>query len=104
MKYANYCGYSDVRPFEVIREVSEKCMEIRAMDSERNPEWKPEFHAGGFAGNCANQDEQEWIISSNEEREVVRIRYSKAKRQWQDKHGRRFRIQDRPVRFHDYNF
>ena len=38
MKYANQKLFSDVHPFEIIRTISAKTMEIRAMDSvKKNP-------------------------------------------------------------------
>lgn len=41
MKFANRLGYSDVEPFEVVRVVSDKCLEIRGMEAELDPSWKP---------------------------------------------------------------
>jgi hypothetical protein len=102
MKYANEVGYSDVEPHEVIREVSDKCLEIRAMDAKRDPTWKPEFIPGGFAGHCTNQSSQRWTYSSNEERPTFRIRLGK--RGWKDKHGNRYVLADKPRKFYDYNF
>jgi len=54
MKYANLYGYSDVHPYEVVRVISEKTIEIRAMNASRDPNWKPEIIPGGFAGHCIN--------------------------------------------------
>ena len=102
MKYANHYGWSDVNPFEVVRVVSAKTLEIRAMEAERDPTWKPEFILGGFAGHCINQGEQEWLIKSNEQNPVVRIRLGK--KGWKDAHGRRFGLSDKPIKFYDYNF
>ena len=78
MNYANHYGYSDVNPFEIVRRVSDKTIEIREMDAERDPEWKPEFHVGGFSAHCSNQREQRWNITSNPENRVIRIRLSKS--------------------------
>ena len=36
LKYANQYGYSDVNPYEVVREVSGKTLEVRAMEVERS--------------------------------------------------------------------
>ena len=53
MNYANHIGYSDVNPYEVVKVISEKCLEVRAMDATRaNPENKLGFVAGGFVGHC----------------------------------------------------
>lgn len=102
-KYANQYGYSDVYPFEVVRVISDKTIEVREMDAERDESVKLEWAPGGFAGHCINQRDQKWFITSNESNPVIRIRLS-AKKGWQDKHGRRFGLSDQPVRFYDYNF
>ena len=103
MQYANHIGYSDVNPFEIVRRVSEKTIDIRAMDSEQDPTWKPEFVAGGFSAVCLNNCEQRWIITPNENGEVVRIR-KHSSGVWKDKHGRRYSLADTPQKFYDYNF
>ncbi len=103
MKYAAHLGYTDINPYEVVRVVSDKTIEIRSMDSEQDRSFKPEFVPGGFSACCVNQSEQKWFITSNTENEVFRIRLSK-NRGWQDKHGRRFKLTEKPVKFYDYNF
>lgn len=102
MNYANQYGYSDVYPFEVVRVVSDKTIEVREMDAERDESIKLEWAPGGFAGHCINQRDQKWFIKSNPENPVFRIRLGK--QGWKDKHGRRFGLSDNPVRFYDYNF
>lgn len=102
-KYANHYGYSDVNPFEVVRAISDKTLEVREMDAERDESVKLEFHVGGFAAHCSNQRNQKWFITSNESSPVIRIRLSKTG-VWKDKHGRKFYLSDEPVKFYDYNF
>lgn len=102
MRYANLTGYSDVTPYEVVRRISEKTIEIRMMDFENNPDWKPEFVAGGFAANCVNQNEQKWIYKSNTQNPVIRARLRKDGK-WHSAHGPH-RMSDKPHRFYDYNF
>ena len=102
-KFANHYGYSDVNPFEIIKTISDKTIEIRAMDCEKDPTWKPEWHVGGYCGHCSNQHEQKWFITSNEQNQVIRIRLNK-NGVWKDKHGSKFYLSDKPVRFYDYNF
>jgi len=104
MKYANYHGYSDITPYEIVRKVSETTLEIRRMHYERDESVKMEFHVGGFSANCSNQLDQKWFITSDTEHGIERIRFSKAKQQWQSAHGERFILSDKPVRFYDYNF
>jgi hypothetical protein len=102
MKYANEMGYSDVEPHEVIREVSAKCLEIRAMSAALDPTWKPDMIPGGFSAHTVNNGEQRWLIRSSEASPVIRIRLGK--RGWKDKHGNRYVLSDKPRKFYDYNF
>lgn len=102
MKYANQYGYSDVEPFEVVRVISEKTIEVRAMDAEKDDSVKLEFHVGGFSAHCSNQHQQKWFITSNPNNPVIRIRLGK--KGWKDAHGRRYGLSDQPVKFYDYNF
>jgi len=97
--YANQYGYSDVHPFEVVRVISDKTIEVRAMTATKDPSWQPKFHAGGFSAHCSNQSEQRWFYSSNPEAPVKRIR--RGKRGWAKG---TFIIEARPFRFYDYNF
>ena len=101
--YANQIGYSDVTPYEVVRVVSDKCLEIRAMRYERDKSVALDFKVGGFSAHCANQDEQKWIITSAEDNSVFKIRANKVKG-WADKDGNRYKLSDTPRRFYDYNF
>jgi hypothetical protein len=102
MQYANHLGYSDINPYEVVRVVSDKTIEVREMDAERDESVKLEWAVGGFSGVCLNQRDQNWFITSNAQNPVVRIRLGK--NGWKDAHGRRFDLSDRPVKFYDYNF
>lgn len=102
-KYANHYGYSDVNPYEVVKVISDKTIEVREMDAERDDSVKLEFHVGGFSAHCSNQRDQKWFITSNDSNPVVRIRLSKSGA-WKDKHGRKFGLSDQPVKFYDYNF
>ena len=102
MKYANMYGYSDVEPFEVVREVSAKCLEVRAMKCERVNSEKLKFEVGGFSAVCVNQREQEWKIESDPEGRVYRIRLGK--KGWKNPYGAKFSVDAEPVKFYDYNF
>ena len=103
MNYANQYGWSDVNPFEVVKVISDKTIEVREMDAERDESVKLDWAPGGFAGHCINQRDQKWFITSNEQNPVVRIRLSKTG-VWKDKHGRKYGLSDKPVKFYDYNF
>ena len=102
-KFANHYGYSDVNPYEVVKVISDKTIEVREMDAERDDSVKLEFHVGGFSAHCSNQRDQKWFITANDSNPVVRIRLGKSG-VWKDKHGRKFDLSDKPVRFYDYNF
>lgn len=102
MNFANHYGYSDVYPFEVVNVVSDKTIEIREMDAERDESVELKWEVGGFAGHCINQRDQKWFIKSNPENPVIRIRLGK--QGWKDKYGRKFGLSEQPVRFYDYNF
>jgi hypothetical protein len=104
MNYANHIGYSDINPYEIIRRVSDKTIEIREMDAVRsNPENKLGFAAGGFLGHCSRQGDQEWTITSNQNYRTIRIRLNKNGR-WQDSYGNRYKLSAKPQKFYDYNF
>jgi hypothetical protein len=104
MNYANHTGYSDVNPYEIIRRVSDKTIEIREMDAVRsNSENKLGFAPGGFVGHCSRQNDQEWTITSNQTYRTIRIRLNKDGR-WQDSNGNRYKLADKPRKFYDYNF
>jgi hypothetical protein len=102
MNYANHLGWTDVDPYEVVRVVSEKTIEIREMDTERDESVTMNFVAGGFSAICTNDRDQKWHIKSNAENPVIRIRYGK--KGWKNKHGRKFVLANAPHKYYDYNF
>lgn len=102
-QFANQYGYSDVTPFEVVRVISDKTIEVREMDAERDQSVKLEFHVGGFAAHCSNQRDQKWFIKSNAANRIIRIRKNKDG-VWKSAHGSKFYLSDKPVKFYDYNF
>lgn len=101
-KYANLHGYTDVRPFEVVRVISGMTIELREMNAKLAEGEKPEFIPGGFAGHCTNQRILKYDITSNPEAPVIRARLRK-NGQWHSKLGRHV-ISDAPRYFYDYNF
>jgi hypothetical protein len=100
-KYANMFGWSDVYPFEIIRVVSDKTIEVRAMLAEKDPDWKPEIISGGFAGHCTNQNDQTYTYKSCDEGQVLRVRLGK--KGWKSAMGKHV-ISEQPRKFYDYNF
>lgn len=102
MKYANLIGYSDITPFEVVRVISNKTIEIREMNSKLVEGWKPEMIVGGFAAHCVNNNTQEYTYKSRPDAPVVRARLQKNGK-WKSMFGEH-RISETPKRFYDYNF
>tara|TARA_R110000803_G_scaffold112151_1_gene180513 strand:+ start:1550 stop:1882 length:333 start_codon:yes stop_codon:yes gene_type:complete len=100
--FANRYGHSDVEPYEIVRIVSEKCIEVRAMDTSDN-KTKMDFHVGGFSANCSNQNAQKYDYTSNPKNPVKKIRLNKVL-VWKSKYGEKFSIAKNPYKFYDYNF
>lgn len=102
-KFANHYSHSDVEPFEVIKVISDKTIEVREMDAIRDNSVEMHFHVGGFSAHCSNQRQQKWFIRADETNPVIRIRLNKSG-VWKDAYGRKFRLNDQPIKFYDYNF
>lgn len=105
-KFANRCGWSDVDPFEVVKKVSDRCLEVRAMKAveteEGNKALAASFQPGGFVGHYDNHA-QRWDITSNPEAQVIRIRLHRDGH-WYSPWKSRFVLAEKPVKFYDYNF
>jgi uncharacterized protein YjiK len=101
-KYANYHGYSDVRPYEVVKVISEKTIEVKSMKVEKDPTWSPDIKVGGFSGHCVNQDNQKWLVTSDPEGYVLRARLRKDGR-FHSEMGKHL-LSDEPIYYYDYNF
>jgi hypothetical protein len=102
MKYANQYGYTDIKPHEITRTVSPKCLEIRLMLSERDLPIDLGFEAGGFFGHCADQHRQQWTITSDNSAPIFRIRLGA--NGWKSATGQQFQLSEKPRRFYDFNF
>ena len=100
-KYANHIGWSDVNPYEIVKVISNKTIDIRAMDAKKLP-WKAEWIEGGFAGHCTNQRDQKWDIVSNDDVPTVRARLRKDG-YYHSSHGKHL-LGESPRKFYDYNF
>ena len=101
-KFANHVGYSDVNPFEVVKVVSDKTVEVREMEAIEDPSVKMNFVPGGFSAICTNNRDQKWDIKPDTTASVIRIRLGK--NGWKDKYGRKFVLSSTPVKYYDYNF
>lgn len=105
LKYANQYLYSDIKPFEIVKTVSEKCVEIRAMNFYETEVSKikrqASFVSGGFVGHFDNSV-QDWCITSNPDANPFKIRLHADG--WWYSGGCRFKLSDHPNRFYDFNF
>jgi hypothetical protein len=101
MKYANLQLFSDIEPYEVIRIISEKTIEIRAMQALLDPAWKPIFEIGGFVGHCTNQNTQKWFITPTDD-PIIRMRKQK-NGTWKSTYGRH-KPSNEPIKLYNYNF
>ena len=67
-EYANRTLYTDCDPYEVVKKISDICVEVRAMRTVQT-EHPKDFHAGGFVGHFAdNRSGQEYEYHSEENR------------------------------------
>lgn len=98
-KYMNLHLWTDVHPYEVVRWVSDKTVELRLMDATRITNM--EFVPGGFAAHCRNNSDQRWTYTSNQSNPVIRARLGK--KGWRSANGRHVPSTE-PLKFHDYNF
>ena len=92
-KYAIMNGWSDLKCYEIIRKVSDKCLEIRYM--------KQTF-VNRKEVNADSSTVQEWTFESCPMQEIERIRLSKNKG-WYGKAGR-FQLSETPKAYYDVNF
>ena len=98
LKYVNRSIGSDCYPYEVVKIISDKCIEIRAMETKQIV-FPKQFHIGGFSAHCSDNYNQEYEYIANENAEVFRIR--KGKKGWG--YGK-FWMSNNPTKFYDYNF
>ncbi len=93
-------GWTDSHPYEVVKVISDRCVEIRPMNAVIDPKWKADFTPGGFCGHVHNNG-GEWILSSNPEASTIRIRLNK-NGVWVLK-GERYSV-GKAIKFYDSNF
>jgi hypothetical protein len=92
--------WSDVEPFEVVKIITPKCVEIRPMQTKQIV-FPKEIYVGGFSAHTADNYNQRYEYISDEKASTMRIR--KCKTGW--KCGNmKFKMSDAPVKFYDSNF
>lgn len=99
--YANKIGYSDVEPFEVVKTISESCLEIRQMNAQLAIP-ATMIAPGGFVGHFDNGS-QKWNITSESQNPAFKIKMRKDGN-WRDSGGSRYIIADHPRKVYDYNY
>jgi hypothetical protein len=99
-KFANHIMWSDVEPYEVVRIISDKCVEIRPMQTKQIV-FPKQFLVGGFSAHCADNYNQEYQYTSDPSRSTMKIR--KGKKGW-GSGSLKFQMSDAPVKHYDYNF
>lgn len=92
--------YSDAEAYTVIKRTA-STITVQRDKATLDPNFKPEWDVGGFAGHCTNQNEQTYSYERNENGAIKTLRYSK-------KHGR-FMFLEKAIllgrhEFYDYNF
>ena len=101
-KYANQVGYSDVNPYEVIRECTSRKIIVRRMSTNLITPAKM-LGLGGFSAVFDNST-QKWECVSNKNYPEIAIRFSKKRNGWYDKFNNKYSLNDVPVKIYDYNF
>lgn len=107
--------WTDAEAYTIVKKTP-KSMTLREDKATLIPGWKPEFVAGGFAGHCVNQDEQEYTYEPNPTGAMIKIslRTWKAssngdeRRRWKrsgtGRNERGGNVRPGRHKFHDYNF
>ena len=99
-KYANHIQWTDIDPYEVVKIISPKCVEIREMRTKQIV-FPKEFHIGGFSAHCQDNFNQKYEYISDKTIPTIRIR--KGKNGWKAG-SMKFRMSDTPRKHYDYNF
>ena len=98
---ATILKWSDRTACTIIK-VTPKTVWVQEDKSTLDPEWKPEWLVGGFAGHCVNQASQQWIYERDPDGQVHKFRWSE-KYQMFGKPNE-YRLIEGRHHFYDYNF
>lgn len=94
-KYLNRYGYTDINPVGKIIGTRGKSILILKEVVAGDNKTKLDFHVGGFAAHCSNQNEQSYDFT--ETNKTLEFRLSKQL-------ARQYKIDDTPKKFYDFNF
>lgn len=105
--YCNRHLYSDIQPYEVIGITSDTKLRLRSMNAVQTEEsvkrLKESFSPGGFLGHFDN-DEQEWVCTSDDKGIIVDVRRRKDGHFYEVNDSIPYVLSDKPVKFKDFNF
>ena len=107
-KFANQYFFTDVEPYEVLKQLSKNVILVRklkcTLKEEADKKLRDSFVPGGFVGHF-NNGAQEWDYSSDENATPIKIRLHKdGKYYLPNTRGTYFRLSDKPYKWYDYNF
>jgi len=91
--------YTDARVWVEVKRTA-TTVTLAEVVTKKDPDWKPDFHVGGFAAHCANQSQQTWLFDRINYDATRTVRMTK--RGWAYK-GTKF-SEGKARRFYDYNF
>ena len=92
--------WTDAHAYTVIAvSASGKTVTIQRDKATLNPDWKPDFHPGGFAGHVANQASQQYTYEPDPQGAMRKVRLTKTG--WKSS-GQR--VTPGRHEFYDYNF
>lgn len=95
--------YSDAHAFTVIAK-TKKTITIQRDKAILDPNFKPEWIAGGFAGHCTNQEEQTYTYERNPDGEKIRCYWSERLGCYTTGGDQSIKIGLGRHEFYDYNF
>ena len=93
--------YTDAHAYTIIRRTA-KTLTLRRCKATLDPNFKPNFIPGGFAGHVTNQSEQRYTYDEDENGSVRRANWSEKKHGFYV--GRELSVSPGRHEFYDYNF
>jgi hypothetical protein len=94
--------YSDSHAGTVVK-VTKTSVTVQRDKSTLDPNFKPDFVVGGFAGHCTNQSDQRYTYEADPNGELVKFNWSKKYSQFRNTKQGRSLTKNRHE-FYDYNF
>jgi hypothetical protein len=97
------CLWSDRHAYTVIARTA-KTLTIQQDKATLDPNFKPEWIPGGFAGHCTNSEDQEWSYERDPNGRIEKCRWSEKYGRWQTGSDGSIKIIRGRHEYHDYNF